>query len=125
MAKQFNIQVIKEILRIKNGRIRIKVLVSSGMDGDYHVFISPTLLVSGYGDTEEEAKESFKHNMDLFIKDIMSIDKHKRNIYLSSLGFQQEKYRRKNFTNIYADKNNVLEALEPSTRTSAVLEAAF
>ncbi|WP_288459442.1 hypothetical protein [uncultured Chryseobacterium sp.] len=125
MAKHFNIQIIKEFLRIKDDRIRIKVLVSSGRDGEYHVFISPTLLVSGYGSTEEEAKESFKHNMDLFIRDIMALEKQKRNTYLFSLGFQQEKYRRKNFTNIYADKNNVLETLEPSTRTSAVLEAAF
>lgn len=92
MARQFNFQVIKEILRIKDGRIRIKVLVSSGKDGDYHVFISPTLLVSGYGNTEQEAKESFKHNMDLFIEDIMALDTHKRNAYLFSLGFQGGKY---------------------------------
>lgn len=125
MAKQFKINALKEFVKISNRHIHIKVVVSSGKDGDYYVFISPTLLVSGYGETIKEARESFEHNMDLFCEDLMKIDILKRNTYLHSLGFEQERYRKKNFTNIYADKNNVLDTLDPASVSSAVLEAAF
>ena len=55
----FNFKEIHETIRISKGRIKIGVMVSSGMDGDYHIIISPTLSVSGYGKTEKEAIESF------------------------------------------------------------------
>ncbi len=49
----------KETIRIKNQKISVSVLVAFGKDGEHFVEVSPTISVSGYGTTAEEAKESF------------------------------------------------------------------
>ena len=121
----FNFKEIHETIRISKGRIKIGVMVSSGMDGDYHIIISPTLSVSGYGKTEKEAIESFEHNMSVFCEDIMNLNQEKQYIYLHKLGFHKERYRAKNFRNSYNDKNNLIGNLEPATRKTQFLEAAY
>lgn len=108
----FNFTEIREHIRIKSGKINIKVLTASGKDGDYFVNISPTLLVSGYGSTEKEAKESFEYNMELFCKDLLVLVPEKRDTYLFSLGFCKEKFKTKNFSKLYIDENGVLQGLE-------------
>lgn len=119
----FNFTEIREHIRIKSGKINIKVLTASGKDGDYFVNISPTLLVSGYGSTEKEAKESFEYNMELFCKDLLVLVPEKRDKYLFSLGFSKEKFKTKNFSKLYIDENGVLQGLEPSSIKTSLLEA--
>jgi hypothetical protein len=119
----FNFTEIRESLRIKEGKINIKVLTASGKDGDSFVIISPTLLVSGYGSNEIEAEESFLHNMELFCKDFLELSIDQRESYLRSLGFSKEKFRTKNFSKLYIDENGVLQGLEQSTLKTSILEA--
>ena len=117
----FNFTEIREFLRIKGGKINIKVLTTSGKDRSSFVIISPTLLVSGYGSTEIEAKESFQHNMELFCKDFIELSTNQRDNYLRKLGFTNEKFKTKNFSKLYLDEKGVLQGLEQSTLKTSIL----
>ena len=119
----FNFTEIKEYLKIKSGKININVLTVSGKDGDCFVNISPALLISGYGSSEQEAKESFEHNMEVFCKDLLDLTQENRDLYLFKLGFSKEKFKSKNFSKLYIDENGVLQGLEPSSVKTSVLEA--
>lgn len=119
----FNFTEIREFLRFKDGKIYIKILTASGRDGSSFVIISPTLLVSGYGADEVEAKTSFEHNIALFCKDFIELTASQRIAYLQKLGFVKEKYKRKNFSKVYVDENGVLQGLEPGTLITSILEA--
>ena len=118
----FNFTAIRESLRIKGGKINIKVLTASGKEANTFVIVAPALLISGYGSTEIKAEESFKHNMELFCKDFLELSTEQRNSYLIKLGFTREKFKTKNFSKFYVDENGVLHGLEGSVKTS-MLEA--
>ena len=119
----FNFTEIRESVKIKGDKINIKVLTASGKDGDSFVIISPTLLVSGYGLNETEAKQSFQHNIELFYKDLLQLSSEQRNSHLKNLGFIKEKFKTKNFSKLYVDENGVLQGLEQSTLKTSILEA--
>lgn len=119
----FNFKEIKESIRIKDKEIKLKVLTFSGKDGDFYVVVSPALLVSGYGNTEEEAEESFKANLETFCRDLMVLDSEQRDLELKKLGFLKEKYHTKNFSKAYIDENGVLHGLEKSSIRTSMLEA--
>ncbi|MFY7665895.1 hypothetical protein [Flavobacterium sp.] len=119
----FNFKEIKESIRIKDKEIKLKVLTFSGKDGDFYVVVSPALLVSGYGDTTEEAEQSFKENLETFCRDLLILDAEQRDLELKKLGFLKEKYHTKNFSKAYVDENGVLQGLEKSSIKTAMLEA--
>src|SRR5690606_39311069 len=97
----FNFIELKENIRIKGDKINVGTMVIRGKDGNYFVCISPALNVSGYGETEEEAKESFMENIDLFCSDLMILSKEKIEHELFKLGLRREKYKTKNFSKLY------------------------
>jgi hypothetical protein len=119
----FSFKEIKEFIRIKENIIKLKVLTTSGKDGDFFVVISPSLLVSGYGEDLEIAFNSFKENLELFCHDLMALSIDKRDLEIRKLGFNKEKYRTKNFSKAYVDENGVLQGLERSTLRTSILEA--
>ena len=119
----FNFTEIREYIRIKAGKINIKVLTASGKDGAYFVTISPALLVSGYGANESEAIRSFEHNLEVFCKDLLALPKEERDLQMFKLGFAKEKFKTKNFSKLYIDESGVLQGLESSTVITSVLEA--
>jgi hypothetical protein len=121
----FNFTEIKETIRIKQGKIRINVITASGKDGEHFIVVTPSLLVSGYGNTSEEAQQSFKHNMVLFCKDLLALNHDVRDAELRKLGFVQEKLATKNFSKAYVDENGVLQGLEPNTKKVSMLEATL
>lgn len=123
MSFNFKEIEIKESMRIKGSSITISVFVATAKDGDYFVTVSPTLLVSGYGSTEEESRQSFQSNIELFCHDIMAQSKEQRELYLIKLGFTQEKIKTKNFSKLYVDESGVLHGLEQSTVKTSMLEA--
>ena len=51
----------------KNGTLNITLDVYVFMDGDAYIAYSPALDLSGYGNNEKEAKESFSIVMDEYI----------------------------------------------------------
>ena len=119
----FNFTEIRESVKIKGDKINIKVLTVSGKDGDNFVIISPTLLVSGYGLNETEAKQSFQYNIELFYKDLLQLSSEQRNSHLKNLGFIKGKFKTKNFSKLYVDENGLLHGLEQSTLKTSILKA--
>lgn len=119
----FNFEDIKETLRIKKDKVSLHILTSSGMDNDFFVLISPTLMVSGYGETEEEAKKSFLHNLTVFINDIMQLVQSDRDAYLKKLGFQKEPLKNKNFSRPYIDSEGSLRNLPFESQKTSFLQA--
>lgn len=117
-----NFQEIKDTIRIKTNSIILNLLVTSGKDGNHFVVISPSIMVSGYGETEEDAKISFEHNVHLFCKEVMELPKEKRDSYLLKLGFSKMQLRTKNYSKLYVDENGVLQGLIPETIKTSIVK---
>lgn len=113
-----------ETIRINKGHINVKVVVASGKEGDFYVWVAPSIHVSGYGSTKKEAQESFDANMDVFCSDIMGLSITDREHQLRLLGFQKERFKHKNFSKTYVDKNGELQNFEVGTLEKKVLETA-
>ena len=72
--KKFNINELKlsdkeeiSLSEDNNLIIGFSVLTHYIIDQEYHVFIAPSLAVSGYGSNKNEAEKSFQYNLSLFI----------------------------------------------------------
>ncbi len=120
-----NFKDIKETIRVKKNTLNIKVLSITGKEGDCFVTISPALLVSGYGDSEEEAKKSFEENIRLFCDDFLKLNREERETELFKLGFSKVKFHNKDYSKIYVDENGVLHGFEPGTVKTSILEETF
>ncbi|MDQ1164619.1 hypothetical protein [Flavobacterium sp. SORGH_AS_0622] len=102
----------REFLRIKGRKLTIKATVISGKDGEHFISIIPSLMISGYGSTEEEADCSLDENVETFCEDFLKLDRINQEAELRKLGFSQFKYQRKNFSKLYVDENGLLQGLE-------------
>jgi hypothetical protein len=120
-----NFKDIKETVRIKGNTLSIKILSATGKEGEHYVTVSPALLVSGYGSTEEEAKQSFEENLKLFCGDFMKLNQVQRESELFKLGFAKVKFQNKDYSKAYVDENGVLQGFEPGTLRAAMLEETF
>lgn len=120
-----NFKDIKETIRIKGNKLSIKILAATGKEGDYFVTVSPSLLVSGYGTTEEDAKQSFEENLRLFCEDFLKLNTPQRESELLKLGFSKVKFHNKDYSKAYVDENGVLQGFEPGTLRAAMLEETF
>lgn len=120
-----NFKDIKETVRIKGNTLSIKILSATGKEGEHFVTVSPALLVSGYGATEEEAKKSFEENLRLFCEDFLKLNPTQREAELFKLGFAKVKFHNKDYSKSYVDENGVLQGFEPGTLRAAMLEETF
>jgi len=102
----------REFLRIKGRKLTIKATVISGKDGEHFISIIPSLMISGYGATEEEADSSLDENVETFCEDFLKLDQTNQQSELRKLGFSQFKYQKKNFSKLYVDENGLLQGLE-------------
>lgn len=114
-----------ETIRVKGRKMNVKIVIASGKQGDFYVAIAPSIMVSGYGDTEEEAQISFDENMEVFCEDMMSLNLDEREAEFRRLGFAKERYHNKNFSKYYVDENGVLQGIEPNSLRTRVLEKAI
>ncbi|APA93267.1 MULTISPECIES: hypothetical protein [Myroides] len=110
---------LEETIRIKKNLITsLEVVVASGKDGEYYVAISPSFLISGYGESEDKALDDFKYNVNVFIEDLNKISLKEKVDYIQSLGFKNDKLHKKNYSKVSIDDNGVLQGLErPSLKT--------
>jgi len=121
--KEFKYEVLEssvnlESIRISKDQIKANLNVVSGKDLEQWVFISPSLNVSGYGKTEDDAKQSFIHNMETFMIDFVDLDQDSKNRYLKELGWEQKKYFSRRYSKAFMDKDGILQNLEmPQTRS--------
>lgn len=124
MAVKF--KEIVEYIRIKNKNVQLKLVSAHGKDGDFYVSIAPSIHVSGYGRTKEDANQSFEENLRVFCEDILELSVEERNIYLSNLNFHQEKYKNKNFSKSFVDKDGVLKLFSENEEvTTSMLETVM
>lgn len=105
----------KDTLRIKGGVLIIEATVISGKDGEHFVSILPSLMISGYGNTDKEAMDSLDENMETFCEDFMKLNSEQRKSELIKLGFSQLPYHSKNFSKLFVDENGLLQGLENVT----------
>ncbi len=104
-----------ETIRIKGDVLTVEAAVISGKDGDHFVSFVPSLMISGYGATEQEAMDSLDENMETFCEDFMKLNKDQRKLELTKLGFSQVPYHTKNFSKLYVDETALLQGLENVT----------
>lgn len=101
-----------EQIRMSRDSFLVKVNVITGQDGDFWVSISPSLNLSGYGETKEAAQESFQHHMVTFWEELKTLKMEKRDIMLKKLGWNNKIYAKKQYSKAYVDDNGVLQDLQ-------------
>lgn len=109
--RQLIMEQHKETIRINGNKIRITMLSISAKDGDSWIEYAPSLNISAYGDSKEDAQMSFQENIKQFIEDIRTLKKAELEQYLYSLGWAKERLRNKNFSHVYVDENGNLNGL--------------
>lgn len=105
----------EDTIRIKEGVLTLKATVVSGKEGEHFISIIPSLMISGYGSTEEEAIDSLDENIETFCEDFMKLNAEQKKSELVKLGFSQVSYHRKNFSKLFVDENGLLQGLENVT----------
>lgn len=99
---------IVEFIELNKNRLTIKSYIITGKDGDFIVTIAPSLMISGYGSNEKEAKDSFKLSMDLFCESFIKMSSEQRDKHLISLGFVNQNDN-KNYSKQSIDQKSSLK----------------
>ena len=100
---------VTETLKVTAKGLKGMLQSFTGQSGDYWVSIIPSLNVSGYGPTEDEAREDLAYNFDIMCQDLFSVDALKRFKYLKDLGWEHSKIFKKQFSKAYVDENGILQ----------------
>lgn len=69
-------------------------------DGDSHILYLPSLGISGYGDTPEEAHEILKISITEFTNELIKLPEHKMFEELRKFGWKRDKIFRKKMKNL-------------------------
>lgn len=101
----------KEYIRISDTVLEMSIITFGGKDGDYFIQYSPSLRISGYGKTPQEAEESMRVSIEAFALDLKKLSVKKRETVLNSLGWSKERFKSKNFSHAYIDKEGVIQGL--------------
>lgn len=113
-----------EMFRIKGNKIDFGVVTFEGKEGDVFIVYTPSLEISGYGNTKEEAKKSFDFNISQFCEDLYLLNTKNRDTLLTDLGWSKVKYKNKNYSKAYIDNEGVLKNFDKGTVERKFLEAA-
>ncbi|MAB48776.1 MAG: hypothetical protein CMC05_09110 [Flavobacteriaceae bacterium] len=113
-----------EQLKMSKHSFSVKVNVITGQDGDFWVAISPSLNISGYGETKEEAQESFHHHISTFWDELKSLKMDKRHLVLKNLGWNNKFYAKRQYSKAFVDENGDLQGLESAQINSLQTETA-
>jgi len=113
----------KESIRIKNNSLYIGVVVLFGKQGNHFIAFAPSINVSGYGATMEEAKESFDYNIRVFASDLQVLSNAQKERELRKLGFSKEEYKAKNFSKPFSSDRDFLQDFNPGIFTTSFVSA--
>lgn len=114
----------KDTLRIKGGHLDMSVSVFSGRQGEFFLAYCPSLNISGYGKTEMEAEDFIKIEIEVFCEDLLGMSSDEKENFLLSLGFKQERFKKKNFSKAYVDEGGKLRDFDEGTLERKILEFA-
>lgn len=94
----------KESLKInvKQRKFNAELQAIAFMDGNSHIIYIPSLELSAYGESFEEAHEMMKENLHVFSEDMFECSDQEVDAILSELGWKKEKFfpkRRINLSN--------------------------
>jgi predicted RNase H-like HicB family nuclease len=101
-----------EEIYVSKNKLSIKLFSITGKDGDFWVSICPSLNVSGYGSSKEEAEASLDHNMNVFAEDFSSLPIKSMILELKKMGWEQAKFRKKRLSKVFVDEDGNLQNLE-------------
>jgi hypothetical protein len=117
--------VHKEKIKISPNSIHGVFLNFTGKSGDHWISIIPSLNISGYGNTENEAIQDLEYNVEVFSKDLFKLDHLQRVKELKKLGWTKHKYLKKQYSSSFVDENGVLQNFDfPEQVKKTILEAA-
>ena len=91
-------------------KIRINTLICKD-DASHWIYYAPSLELSGYGDTPEEAKASFEENALCFFEDMEKLSDKARIAYLQKLGWKAHHLFKKHYSKVYVNEQGKLEGL--------------
>jgi predicted RNase H-like HicB family nuclease len=97
----------------------------TGESGDFWVSIIPSLNVSGYGETAEEAQQDLKDNLNIMLEALFEVSELERHLELKKLGWVNNRMFKKKYSKAYVDENGVLQNFShPDRVRKEVLVAA-
>lgn len=99
---------LKETLRFAPHEMKANVAGFAGKQGEFWVSYIPSLNISGYGETEEEAIKDMKYNLDVFCEDLFDASQEQREIYLKELGWNRHRHFNRQFSKSFVDENGGL-----------------
>ena len=117
--------VTNEKLHVSAHSLKGNLNCFTGKQGEFWVSIIPSLNVSGYGQSEEEALNDLGSNFEVLCKDLFSINDIQRNAELNKLGWEINKFFKKRFSKSFVDENGTLQNFDyPEKVKKSILEAA-
>ena len=81
----------------------------TGKSGDHFVSVIPSLDISGYGYTIEESRKDLDYNIDVFLEDFSDMTMIEKHAELKRMGWEQNKYFKKKYSNSFVDSDGVLQ----------------
>lgn len=112
----------KEMINISNQTMAMGLSVFEVKDGDFFVCIAPALLVSGYGKTVSDARQSFNDNIDFFCEALQQLPNDQKDFELYKLGFIKEESDKNGFSKAFVDQNGMLQNLDLGTLKTSRIE---
>jgi hypothetical protein len=120
------LDVISESLHVAGNSANGKFLSLTGQSGNHWASVIPSLKVSGYGNSAEEAQKDLKYNLDIFFEDFFALNKDEREVALRELGWQREKIFKKRYTGPFINQEGALQNFNiPEDVQKSVLEPSF
>jgi hypothetical protein len=113
-----------EQLKMSKDSFMVKINVITGQEGDFWISISPSLNVSGYGNSKEEAQESYHHHMNAFWDELKKLKMDQRHLMLKELGWTNKFYAKRQYSKAFVDDNGVLQDLQSAEINSMETAAA-
>lgn len=113
---------IEDSIRYRKGHISASLTVVSFIEDGSYVVYSPSLEMTGYGDTEEEAKEMFSFSMEDYFKSLIKLSHKTIEAELRKYGFKQKKFKSKNYSKLYVDQDGVLQGLDQPSLEEVKIE---
>lgn len=100
-----------QFLRISNRRIRANISAVHFIDKDtlMHIVYLPSLDISGYGDTKEEAELMANNTVSDYFENLMELSSKNRDIELTKLGWKNKPFHNKEYSSAFVDIDGKLK----------------